>query len=379
MVVITVLSANRRIGIAVPEGEPALQWRATLGPKCYGTLYAIKSMQVDVKNNCGSDSGATSVASSLASVKFKTLARHAIKSIKNDTTIAFTEARQTTEFSSWDSADLRCLLADQGIEVRGGDSAPRESLVRICEALFADGRPSGLSPPMLSNEVLKAEEAARIIQRTYFATACRRDEIESDSEEDGRGEPADNEDDDDDELDIEWRRPSYRYAKRLDISSRPNRDSKSLDWRRITLGRHCTMTGCGEQLDLWDEGCTSELSQFGSGITNYFKFLKWCCWVMVVLSILHLPILIINVMGGSLQYEANNAASTTFGNLGAANEVFTVRLPFCDVGDFVSEDGCLISKDRLAIGFAWLDAASTIFVICAILGATNVDGIGHCK
>ena len=84
-------------------------------------------------------------------------------------------------------------------------------------------------------------------------------------------------------------------------------------------------------------------------------------------------------MGGSLQYEANNAASTTFGNLGAADEVFTVRLPFCDVGDFVSEDGCLISKDRLAIGFAWLDAASTIFVICAILGATNVDGIGHCK
>ena len=347
-------------------------------------------MQVDINNekHTSGDSDGGTITSVASLVKFKTLAR-CIESIKNDTTTAFAEARQTTEFSSWTSADLRWLLAEQGVEVRGGDSAPHETLVRICEAVFPDGRPADLSPPMLSNEdPTKAEEAARIIQRTYFAThrsrSSRKYEIESteasvgsppeddDFDDDpANDDPSDNDegdnDHDDHELNIEWRRPSYRYAKRLDISSRPNRDGKSLNWRRITLGRHCTMTGCGEQLDLWDEGCTSELSQFGSGITNYFKMLKWCCWVMVVLSILYLPVLVINIMGGSLQYEAANAASTTFGNLGGADEVFMVRLPFCDVGNFVSDDNCLISKDRLAVGFAWLDAACTIFVIFAWL------------
>ena len=40
--------------------------------------------------------------------------------------------------------------------------------------------------------------------------------------------------------------------------------------------------GCGEQLDLWDEGQVSEFGQFGPGITNYFKFLKWCAWLFGV-------------------------------------------------------------------------------------------------
>ena len=341
------------------------------------------------EQNSSSDNGSTSVTSSLTSVKFKALARQAIESIKNEATSALAEARQPIAFASWTSTELRSLLAEHGVEVRGGESAPRDTLVRICEALFSED--SDLVPPVLSRESqAKAEDAARLIQQTYFASreseanavavatsvsiplseGGENNEVEDDNNDDDHDR-----DHDDNELNVEWRRPSYRYAKRLDISSRPNRDGKPLDWRRITLGRHCTMTGCGEQLDLFDEGTTSELSQFGSGITNYFKFLKWCCWVMVVLSILHLPILIINLMGGSLQYEANNAASTTFGNLGGADEVFVIRLPFCEVGNFVSEDSCLISKDRLAVGIAWLDTVSTIFVICAWLWLRRFQAI----
>ena len=57
------------------------------------------------------------------------------------------------------------------------------------------------------------------------------------------------------------------------------------DWRRDTLGRHCMTGGCGEQLDLWNEGATSEFSQFGSGITNYFKV----CFILKgdVFNIIH--------------------------------------------------------------------------------------------
>ena len=343
-------------------------------------------MEGDKKNTCSrSENDSASAASSLTSAKFKALVRQAFESIKDEATSTLVEARETSAFASWTSTELRSLLAEHGVEIRGGDSAPRETLVRICEALFS--KDSDLTPSDLSREnPAKAEDAARLIQQTYFASrkgggggnavATSVSISLNEGEDECAHEAEDNDNDDNNnELNVEWRRPSYRYAKRLDISSRPNRDGKPLDWRRITLGRHCTMTGCGEQLDLWDEGCTSELSQFGSGITNYFKFLKWCCWVMTVLSILHLPVLIINLLGGSLQYEANNAASTTFGNLGGADEVFVVRLPFCDVGSFVNEDSCLMSKDRLAVGIAWLDAVSTIFVICAWLWLRRFQAI----
>lgn len=78
----------------------------------------------------------------------------------------------------------------------------------------------------------------------------------------------------DEELDIEWIKPSWRAAKKFEAINRPHRSGTSMkmyDWKIVTLGRHCTVGGCGEQLDLWDEGQMSEFAQFGSGITNYFK------------------------------------------------------------------------------------------------------------
>lgn len=78
----------------------------------------------------------------------------------------------------------------------------------------------------------------------------------------------------DEELQVEWRKPSWKFAKKFEAENRPHKAGKFMkkyDWRRDTLGRHCMMGGCGEQLDLWNEGATSEFSQFGSGITNYFK------------------------------------------------------------------------------------------------------------
>ncbi len=93
---------------------------------------------------------------------------------------------------------------------------------------------------------------------------------------DGKGEGIENEEgkEYDEEIMVEWRKPSWKYAKKYEQYNRPHRSGKNkskYNWKKVTLGRHCTPGGCGEQLDLWNEGQISEFSQFGSGITNYFK------------------------------------------------------------------------------------------------------------
>ena len=78
----------------------------------------------------------------------------------------------------------------------------------------------------------------------------------------------------DEEIEMEWKKPSWRYAKRIESRNQPRRAGAPMEpynWKTTTLGRHCMFGGCGEQLDLWDEGQISEFAQFGSGVTNYFK------------------------------------------------------------------------------------------------------------
>lgn len=191
-------------------------------------------------------------------------------------------------------------------------------------------------------------------------------------------------DDYDEEIEVPWRKPSWKFAKRFEAANRPHRSGrgmKAYDWRTATSGRHCYAGGCGEQLDLWNEGRTSEFSQFGSGITNYFKvrlhlpsrtpppppsrryvqnlpspshsfgfdqnqFLKWCTWVMFVLSILHLPILFVNTLGANDKMGlVLSAAVTTFGNLGSASDVGSVDIPGCDEMEFQFSH-CTIGKKR---------------------------------
>lgn len=188
----------------------------------------------------------------------------------------------------------------------------------------------------------------------------------------------------DQEIEVAWRKPSCKFAKKYDVINRPHRSGKAMknyNWRRDTLGRHCTSGGCGAQLDLWNEGHTSEFSQFGSGVTNYFKvtytdvhifhrmlspiisyailaillrcslflkFLKWCCWVMFILSLIHIPAIIINMFGASVQYESNIVARTTLGNLGSAIDVHTVLIPACDKERYHFEN-CTISELKIII------------------------------
>lgn len=68
-------------------------------------------------------------------------------------------------------------------------------------------------------------------------------------------------------------------------------------FRTTTTGRHCCLGGLGEQFDLWQEGQVSEFSTYGPGVTNYFKFMKWCFWLFVTLTIIALPALVLNTSG----------------------------------------------------------------------------------
>ena len=82
------------------------------------------------------------------------------------------------------------------------------------------------------------------------------------------------ENEDDEEIEMEWRKPSWKRAIFVEADSRPHHAGEKMErynWKTTTTGRHCIFSGCGEQLDLWDEGQLSEFTQFGSGITNYFK------------------------------------------------------------------------------------------------------------
>lgn len=166
------------------------------------------------------------------------------------------------------------------------------------------------------------------------------------------------------ELEAQWVKPSWKKAKLFEAENRPHQsgvDMKPYHWRKTTLGRHCTVGGCGEQLDLWNEGQVSEFSQFGSGITNYFKFQKWCCWIMFILSILHVPVIFFNLQANNNGYESNLLAMTTLGNLGDS-ELELIKIPKCDE-DAYHFDNCYISKNFLAILYSSLDAMGTVIVI----------------
>jgi len=170
---------------------------------------------------------------------------------------------------------------------------------------------------------------------------------------------------DDEEINVAWRRPNYLEAKRVEAMVRPHRPGKKKEqyrWRSVNTGKHGIFGCC--------ENNVSELAAFGSGITNYFKFVKWCCSVMFILSILHLPMIVINTFGAALQYDTVSVAATTLGNLGTAANITEIILPGCDYVDLdidIVPDNCKMSKSRLAIYFSLLDAAGTLIVILSWL------------
>ncbi|CAM9173090.1 unnamed protein product, partial [Chrysoparadoxa australica] len=136
-----------------------------------------------------------------------------------------------------------------------------------------------------------------------------------------------------------------------------------------TTGRFCMLGGCGEQLDLWDEGQFSTLAVHGAGVSNYFKYIKFCGWTFFVLTCINIPHLVINASGEGIipATSADNIALTTLGNLG--NEQDSVVLPYCSADEFGSI--CYLDIDTVAVLYGWLDALQVLIVFAGYLWVTS--------
>ena len=327
---------------------------------------------------------------------------------------------EVSRFHHWPKPLLEEVLAQHGIEVRGARRAPHEYLVKICDEVF-EGREAPPPPRSMSLEdIVRLHRAACRIQNIFiqkrashidvnFEKLCKlnrrlnHEGVEPDLNDlnsggsgaasshrrstaaihqksaaasmisqckvhgKGNGLTDLNEKESQDEVEAEWHPPSIRYAQKFHLINHPHHsDYSPYSWRKATLGRHCVIGGCGSQLDLWDEGQVSEFGQFGSGITNYFKFLKWGSWIFFILAVASTPSIVINTFGlGSRQYEGASLAVTTIGNLGNLDNhnATIVQIPLCKPDQFQQWEDCTIKKSDLAFFYGMLDVALTIFVI----------------
>lgn len=139
-------------------------------------------------------------------------------------------------------------------------------------------------------------------------------------------------------LDAPWEPPSWEKAKQAANFLHPRFGGKGgikHDYLSTTTGRHCCIGSMGEQCDLFVEGQISEFAVYGPGVTNYFKFLKWCAGLFLALALVSYPSLMINVYGpkqfGSIGLSYLSA--TTLGNLApvSMNSSTEVNIPFCKV------------------------------------------------
>ena len=251
-----------------------------------------------------------------------------LESLAANARTALNEAQYISPYSEWTSDELRDLLVMYQIPLRDSANTPHEMLVRICDEVFGSDiaeseRPEIERRRLTIEEVIVMDRACRVIQKAFIRRKARRassnyshDEEYADYDYDVEGQETEHDgsisihssssqsaqhdklssqpsnrhhsihrssilrrinergSDYDEEINVAWRKPSWKFAKRHERTVRPHRAGKEMKpykWRSVTLGRHCYAGGCGEQLDLWNEGRTSEFSQFGSGITNYFK------------------------------------------------------------------------------------------------------------
>ena len=99
----------------------------------------------------------------------------------------------------------------------------------------------------------------------------------------------------------------------------------------------------------------SDFSQFGPGIVLYFKFVKWLYWTLGIISLLFLPMMIINSRGTGIADPTmlNSFALSTLGNLGDPSNSTHLKMPGCGVYNYVldnffeDETHCILKKQEV--------------------------------
>jgi hypothetical protein len=172
-------------------------------------------------------------------------------------------------------------------------------------------------------------------------------------------------------LNSSWSKPDWDKAKRYADFTNPRKGGKGgvvFNSSETTLGRHCCLGGVGEQCDIFQEGQISEFSMYGAGISNYFKFLKWLCWLFICLSLISLPVLLLNFYGPEdvVSSGLTNIAQTTAGNLQntIVNATLTVHIPGCDNYSYKSIN-CYFNKEDVGRMYCYIDIIFSVVVIIA--------------
>ena len=163
-------------------------------------------------------------------------------------------------------------------------------------------------------------------------------------------------------LDEPWRKPDVKKAERFANYMHPRKGGKGgvkFDICGTHTGRHCCKGTVGEQFDIFEEGQVSEFSIYGSGVTNYFKFIKWGFWLMLILTVVSIPVLIVNVEGPNENHSGLNLlARTTAGNLVSAdsNQSLSLPIPLCPGYSFDGSSlNCRLDRRSLSSFYMAID------------------------
>ena len=196
-----------------------------------------------------------------------------------------------------------------------------------------------------------------------------------------------------------WAGPDWEKARQHADYTNPRRGGKGgkpFSFFKTTTGRYCCLSGCGEQCDIFREGQTSEFGIFGSGVSSYFKFLKWLIGLFALLTIFSLPLVTINYFGRAYDLSETrdwrDLARPSLGNLLPAMVVNTsdpsismgvkesyiinsttivvISVPLCIPTEqylsfFEGPDpdlDCVLGKDTVATYYMWMD----IIICCAV-------------
>ena len=168
-----------------------------------------------------------------------------------------------------------------------------------------------------------------------------------------------------------WKKPTLEVAQAYADARHPRKypgEPDRFSMMETTTGRHCCIGNMGEQCDLFGEGQVSEFGQFGSGVTTYFKFLKWNIWVFFFLGLISLVPVLFNMYGPTEQTAAlDSYLLTTAGNLASTtNSSALINIPGCVGYDYNGLD-CTITPAELAGIYAYLDLGAMIFMLMAYI------------
>jgi hypothetical protein len=146
---------------------------------------------------------------------------------------------------------------------------------------------------------------------------------------------------------------------------------------------------CCARFDCFREGRRSDLIAFGPGVSGYFKFLKSVGILFLVLCIMSLPVLIVNVNGGSqFTHHPFPFAQTTIGNLFvqfnqtsfllanktaaglnetiAAEPYVTYSLRISAFGCLDTPGACTFKRTDLLLAYSIWDAAMCFVIVFSV-------------